>query len=58
MAYPHFSELFLEEVPANTTGSVDGLRTEPVIRKKTQAKFVRRNAIAGLKKSDGEHEFR
>jgi predicted aminopeptidase len=55
--FKHFHEFFVEEAIANTTGSVEGLRTEPVIRKKTQAKFIRRNAAQTPKIPDN-HEYR
>jgi len=35
---------FVEEEIANTTANVDGMRTEPLVRKRTQVAYVRRNA--------------
>lgn len=39
---------FAEEI-ANTVQNVQGLETEPVIRKKTRVKYLRRNKKLALK---------
>lgn len=40
---------FTEEMVANTVANVQGLQTEPVIRKKTQLKYFRRNKPKKMK---------
>ena len=41
-------------IPTTNTSNVQGLRTEPVIRKKNQYKYVRRNA-QGNQASTGKY---
>jgi len=38
-----FRKFITDEMPANNTGNVEGMRTEPVIRKKSQVKYFKRN---------------
>ena len=38
-----FSDFIKEEIPSSSTANVEGLRTEPVIKKKDQEKIVRRH---------------
>jgi len=38
-----FRKFLTDEMPVNNTGNVEGMRTEPVIRKKTQVKYFKRN---------------
>lgn len=51
-----FKEFITEEEGgmANTVANVQGLQTEPVIRKKTQAKYFRRNIKHARKKNNQE----
>jgi hypothetical protein len=46
-----FSE-FVEEI-ANTTANVEGMRTEPLVRKKSQVLYIRRN----MKKAKNVHDM-
>jgi hypothetical protein len=47
---------FIEEEIANTTANVDGMRTEPLISRRTQAMYVRRNARLKLKKEEPNND--
>lgn len=45
-----FKEFIIEDVPASSVANVQDLQTTPLVRKKTQLKYVRRNCAATTSK--------